>query len=314
MRQVFTLLLFSFILLGLSYYGLTQGYLRLPLQKSPQIASLSPQTTPTEITDKINVYRLSHSLKPLKVNSPLCELPLGHTDEATTDQVLANCPTCTHAALISIARDISPNEMLTALLGEDSINDQLLDENATILCVQPRDSTLSLLFAREGQVVKSAPTTPRIIQPLITTTPAPPKNFTESELWQALNEYRRSHGRSQLTQDEAVCTYARKRVQDQIALMLEKAAADYPNPEKYPLDAHAGFTADADSGLAFDLTGKNHLAENLAYWPDANTPVQIIEWGWDTSTEGHREAQLSNDWTVGCLSSQDGFFVAIFGN
>jgi uncharacterized protein YkwD len=88
---------------------------------------------------------------------------------------------------------------------------------------------------------------------------------------------------------------------------------EYPVPDKYPLDAHAGFAADADSGYVFEITGKNYVAENLAYWPSAQAATHVIEWGWDSSTEGHREAQLSNDFTHACITGQEGFYVAIFG-
>ena len=87
---------------------------------------------------------------------------------------------------------------------------------------------------------------------------------------------------------------------------------EYKNPDKYPLDAHAGFERDGDSGYLFEVTGFNAVAENLAYWPSAEYPNQVIEWGWDTSTEGHREAQLSDEYSHACLAGGDGFYVAIF--
>jgi len=286
----------------------------LNFKVSQVVNTALPQTSPEEITQKINAYRVSHSLKALAPNQAICQIKVSDTSQSATDQVLSACPTCNHASLISISQLVSPNELLTALIGEDSTNSTLLDKDATILCVSESGNLLHLLFAQEKPMVTRAPITPRTIQPSPKPTPNSPKNFTEVELWQALSEYRRAHQRSSLTQDEALCVYARKRVEQHLSLMSEKKAADYPNPDKYPLDAHQGFTRDAESGLAFDVTGKNHLAENLAYWPDAEYPHQVIEWGWDSSTEGHREAQLSNDWNSGCITNKSGFYVAIFGN
>jgi len=112
-----------------------------------------------------------------------------------------------------------------------------------------------------------------------------------------------------------LCLYAQKRLQDHLTLIEKKTPpADYPNPDKYPLDSHQGFSVDAQSGYAFDVTQTQKLAENLAYFPNAQTATQIIEWGWDTSTEGHREAQLSNDYSKACLWGEAGFYVAIFGS
>lgn len=81
--------------------------------------------------------------------------------------------------------------------------------------------------------------------------------------------------------------------------------------DQEPLDAHAGFKRDADSGALFEQTGFSAVAENLAYLPDSMTATQIIEWGWDTSTS-HREAQLSNEWTHGCVVGTRPFYVGLF--
>lgn len=81
--------------------------------------------------------------------------------------------------------------------------------------------------------------------------------------------------------------------------------------DQEPLDAHAGFKRDADNGVLFDRTGFPAVAENLAYLPDFRTATEIIEWGWDTSTS-HREAQLSNEWTHGCVVGTRPIYVGIF--
>ena len=136
--------------------------------------------------------------------------------------------------------------------------------------------------------------------------PAVAPEVSEMDLWNALFSYRASHQRTSLARDESICSYARERVNEH----SERLKALEPDQE--PLDAHAGFKRDADSGTLFERTGFPAVAENLAYLPDSRTATEIIEWGWDTSTS-HREAQLSNEWTHGCVVGTRPFYVALFG-
>lgn len=331
MRRLLTICLFLVLLIYLFNLGVKQDFLRVPtlppllitwinqagfkLTVKPIALPLLPETSPGEITQKINTYRLSHDLSELLSDSVICQFtPSGSTDTFTS-QFLKKCPTCTHVALITVSRFVSPNELLTIFINDDSTNQTLLASQSNLLCVQENGANLLFFFAtQKDQASVPVVLSPQALKPPPKITAGKPKNFTESELWQALAEYRKAHGRTTLTLDEALCTYARKRLNDHLTLMDQKKPEEYPVPEKYPLDAHTGFSADADSGLAFDMAGKSQLAENLAYWPDAQYPHQVIEWGWDSSTEGHREAQLSNDWTSGCISHQNGFYVAIFGS
>ncbi|MBI4130107.1 hypothetical protein HY468_02215 [Candidatus Roizmanbacteria bacterium] len=145
---------------------------------------------------------------------------------------------------------------------------------------------------------------PTRYQKVIYVTPTPLKvNVTEDELWNALLSYRRTHGKSDVQKEERLCQYARKRAQE----LTERLKA---NPED-PLDNHAGFQRDADSGYVFETTGYNHIGENLAYTPGFTSATQVIEWGWDTSSS-HRSLQLSEDVTHGCITGIHPIYVAIF--
>lgn len=315
MKRLVVFSFFSVLLIILVRLGLNQGYLRLPLSSSTTSSFPLPQASPEEITAKINTYRLSHNLAALTANPAICQFdPPNASGQSPTSDFLSRCPTCSKVSLITVSRFVSPNELLTAFINDDSINQTLLSKDVNFLCPLENSQDLLLFFASlQEKTVTPIVAAPQRINPTPKITANPPNNFSESELWTALTQYRSSHQRSTLTKDEALCTYAKKRLNDQIKLMGEKKPSEYPVPDKYPLDAHAGFSSDAENGIAFDIAGKNNLAENLAYWPDAQYPHQVIEWGWDSSTEGHRETQLSNDWTVGCISSRDGFYVAIFG-
>ncbi|MBI5222580.1 MAG: hypothetical protein HY980_03745 [Candidatus Magasanikbacteria bacterium] len=151
------------------------------------------------------------------------------------------------------------------------------------------------------------PPTPAPYSPLPTPPPpTPPPTISEANLYNALQDYRTANGRTHLVFEENLCVYARKRVDEHLRRL------ETLGPDDKPLDAHAGFQRDADSGELFKITDMKAVAENLAYLPAYTTATQIIEWGWDSST-AHRDAQLSNDWTHVCLSGKYPFYVGIFG-
>jgi uncharacterized protein YkwD len=183
----------------------------------------------------------------------------------------------------------------------------LKNKSLTNLCLVKNNDTVHFLGFKPGITASPLPAVKKVVVSAINI-------FSEMQLWQALVDYRHAHKLPDLVREEQICTYARKRVQDQIDLLKSnKPASEYPVPGKYPLDGHDGFKKDAESEKSFSMAGKNELAENLAYWPNAASPTQVIEWGWDTSTEGHKETQLTTYYTHACLASKDGFYVAIFG-
>lgn len=274
-----------------------------------------PFTTPEELLTKINQYRQNQDLEHFQQDETTCATSTAISDQgadASNDQVFNVCATCTHAALVKISKFANSSQIVDFLLSEEGSAKLLNDDQLTHLCISEDTEYFTLFFAKhDPQTRNQSPETKppiTIDQPSANTT-----NFSEDQLWQALVDYRHAHTLPDLIREEQVCQYARKRVQDHITMLAEKEPSEYPVPDKYPLDAHAGFSRDADNSYAFDVTGKNQLAENLAYWPTAEYASHIIEWGWDTSTEGHRETQLSTDYTHACLSGQDGFYVAIFG-
>jgi hypothetical protein len=269
-----------------------------------------PLTRPDDLFAKINQYRTTQDLPVFVQDDTTCSAAssLSTHPEATQDEVFGVCATCTHAALLSISKYAYPNQILSRFLEETGSAKIFADPQLTHLCIKETDSSLLLFLARQNGD-PSTPAAPQTPKPR----PVTVKNFTEDELWQALVDYRHAHKKPDLLHTESLCEYARKRVSDHLTAFSQKEPETYPVPEKYPLDAHQGFAADAASGYAFDVTGMNQLAENLAYWPDAQYPHQIIEWGWDSSTEGHREAQLSVDYNHACLAGSQGFYVAIFG-
>ncbi len=166
-----------------------------------------------------------------------------------------------------------------------------------------------LLFA------KPAPVRGSVQQKISAATPKPLvfPPIADSEVVQALNQYRSSHNVHQLVEHQALCRYAEKRVADLVAFG--------------GLDDHAGFKQDfADPErppeILKDYPGLR-IGENLAYQHCKNmqtgdsfiaqTGAALIEWCFDSSTKGHREAQLDPRYNNVCVRHSQGYFVVEFG-
>lgn len=137
--------------------------------------------------------------------------------------------------------------------------------------------------------------------------------ISDASILEELNQYRSDHTVAQLVENQLLCQYAQKRVGDLVA---------YGG-----LDNHEGFKRDtADlTNLpdALQQYSGGVIGENLAYQHCRNmttgdsfiasTPQQLIEWCFDSSTKGHREAQLNPNFTAACIRHSQGYFVVIFG-
>jgi len=180
--------------------------------------------------------------------------------------------------------------------------------------VKPAESDTDLPLVPTATVFLPAtfPTrTPTAVQPQSTTLVFP--EISDSSIIQALNQYRADHQVHQLVEDQHLCQYAQKRVNELVELGK--------------LDNHEGFKRDFASFESLPEEIKNYsggkIAENLAYQHCRNmttgesfiaqTAVALIEWCFDSSTAGHREAQLNSSFNAVCARHNQGFFVVIFG-
>lgn len=137
--------------------------------------------------------------------------------------------------------------------------------------------------------------------------------ISNESILQALNSYRATHGIHPLSEHPNLCAYAEKRVQDLVAYK--------------GLDGHEGFKKDFADQENLPESIKSYpggaIGENLAYQNCRNmqtgegfmaeTATALIEWCFDSSTKGHREAQLNPRFNNACARHQDGYFVIIFG-
>jgi len=137
--------------------------------------------------------------------------------------------------------------------------------------------------------------------------------ISNNDVLTALNQYRSDHRVHQLVEQHNLCEYAEKRVADLIAFG--------------GLDHHQGFTNDFTNGerpsQLENYPGRT-IGENLAYQNCKNMTTgesfiassapALIEWCFDSSTAGHREAQLNTKFNNACIRNQKGYFVVIFGD
>lgn len=306
-----TLTLFYFLPSNISNLLTSFSSLTGQIQLSPPTPAL-PLVSSSALFTKLNQYRTSQNLASFILDPNLCQ-SLGQFDRTASpsSNLFSRCPTCSQANIIQLNRQSTTNQILAQLISHPPTATTLNNPIFTHLCLSQSDLSLNLIFL----VLYSPSTTISQFYPSPPPSPKEYPSISTQQLWQALTIYRQAHQVPELRQDPLLCLYAHKRLQDHLDKLAQNLPPDqYPDPDKYPLDAHHGFMADASSGYAFQTTQKNELAENLAYWPQAQSATQIIEWGWDSSTEGHRETQLSTRWTDVCLVSDQGIIVAIFGH
>lgn len=284
----------------------------------PQIISSYGKVSPEAISSEINRIRQGENLANLNFEPSVCSQVSAQLvpwfDGGQMEQIEQKtlCQPCQSIAILGAQNVLLP-QLLFQTWEKDERTLEIIKGDFTHVCsFNSRHNVLTILL--NFSQPPATPKAQRIIEKLPQIPSVKIKNFTEEQLWEGLTNYRRANVRNDLEISEKLCSYARKRIQDHFDMRESTKEDQYPIPEKYPLDAHSGFKKDGDSGYLFEATGFSVVAENLAYWPSAQYPHHVIEWGWDLSTEGHREAQLSNEWTHGCISGKDGFYVAIFGH
>lgn len=124
--------------------------------------------------------------------------------------------------------------------------------------------------------------------------PPDPQMSTADELFEAINNYRRAHNVSALTKNDLLCSIAQNRADEQLA--------------KGELDNHEGFDK-----YAKDQNEFNRMGEVLFGGAQPQYGVHIVEYGWDRSLTGHKEAIQNPGWNYGCGGVAGYFAVFIFG-
>ena len=124
--------------------------------------------------------------------------------------------------------------------------------------------------------------------------PADERMSTSDELFTAMNTYRRAQGIGEVARSDTLCTIAQKRAEEQQALGK--------------IDGHAGFAKYAQEQRDF-----SYLTEVLFGGGQPQSGVHIVEYGWDQSLTGHREAIQDRTMSHGCGGVAGYFAAFIFG-
>lgn len=124
--------------------------------------------------------------------------------------------------------------------------------------------------------------------------PPDPRMSTADELFEAMNNYRKARNVQNLAKSDLLCSIAENRADEQLA--------------NGDLDNHAGFDKYAQNQNEFSRMG-----EVLFGGVQPQYGVHIIEYGWDRSLTGHKEAIQDPDWSHGCGGIAGYFAVFIFG-
>ncbi len=124
--------------------------------------------------------------------------------------------------------------------------------------------------------------------------PPDPRMSTADELFDEMNSYRSSHKVPTVQKDDLLCSIAQNRANEQLA--------------NGALDDHAGFDKYAQNQNEFSTMG-----EVLFGGGQPQYAVHIVEYGWDRSLTGHREAIQDPSWQYGCGGIAGYYAVFIFG-
>lgn len=124
--------------------------------------------------------------------------------------------------------------------------------------------------------------------------PADDHMSTADELFEAMNNYRKANNIRSLEKTPGICEIADKRAQEQLA-----------NGE---LDGHSGFDKHVQDQNEFQTMG-----EVLFGGSQPQSGVHIVEFGWNRSLTGHKEAIRDPDWHYGCGGIAGYFAVFVFG-
>ena len=149
---------------------------------------------------------------------------------------------------------------------------------------------------------------------VVTNTKPTLPDVSDEEVIAALNLYRSDHKVAPLNVNGDLCGYAQKRVGDLVAFggldNHQGFKADFADPKKKP-EALQGYSGTMiGENLAHQFCRNMTTGESFI----AGTGTALIEWCFDSSTKGHREAQLSPDYKNVCVRHADGMYVVTFGN
>lgn len=294
-----------------------------------------PDLAVIPLVNQINLYREQHNLPPLKLDDQLtaaaqqllkisadagfdtnANFKSGVLEESLKESGY-QYEWVSHNALVGPRSNAA---VMTAWLSDSDQTEALENKDfediglAVMLADSKENGQIGLIVQLLGKPSKGVATKSQQTTQTKTSIPEA-KNISDQEVIDALNGYRQTHGIKPLAVHPSLCEYAAKRARD-----LKIAGG---------LDNHQGFQsdfADPDNlpvGIK-DYPRGRKIGENLAHQYCRNmttgesfvaqSGTALIEWCFDSSTKGHREAQLSKEFKNVCVRHADNMYVVIFGS
>lgn len=306
---IFGLLLFT---AGVIIHPVLGTYVKNVAIQSPiSLDQLDTSIEPQLVIDEVNSLRADNSKPVLKHHSAFCQsakTAVANIEADTElDDMLKHCPDCQSVILLTMTGTYDEKEIVSAL--KEKHLDSLLS-NSTFTCVEAKTNIVAISLGTLKFPSQSGSTSNSSTQRIGQATTPPMREIPDFEVVNALNHYRASHNIPQLVINQDLCNYAQKRVGDLVAFG--------------GLDNHAGFRKDFESDQTPKELGNypgHRIGENLAHQfcyrgsknVVANNGTALIEWCFDSSTMGHREAQLSPSFNAVCVRHAQNMYVVIFG-
>lgn len=334
---------------GLTKYGLIPSTLKVETIKTA--AEYQAELDPRDLAHSLNSERIKRGLPELIWNPALATAAAQLLEESSLydydfdkysindrlgEAVTSHGYDFQWVSQSTLVGPLTKDAIVDAWLSEDSFNEGLLEHPSSTAATDvrpiiPKDVGFAVVVADTDQygtvgVVVQLMGTPRPQMPSTSSVKSPsmvagvaqptPITFPEisdTSVQNALNEYRAAHGHAPLKEASELCAYAQKRVEDLVAFG--------------GLDGHEGFKQDFADGKRppqLEHYAGTQIGENLAYQYCRNMTTgdsfvaqngtELIEWCFDSSTKGHREAQLSTDFKNVCVRHGDQNYVVTFGN
>lgn len=266
------------------------------------VEELDTSIDDVRIIELINEYRQANGKPLLQTDTRLCQAAEVAVQQVERDEklgdTLKNCPDCYNITVLTLSGTYKEEEIIESWKEQQSAS---LLEDSSVICAAHHTNIAAIALGNFKRGVKGAPT-PQPTRIL--------REIPDQEVVEALNAYRATHNVPSLTVNQDLCRYAEKRTRDLVA---------YGG-----LDGHAGFRRDFDDGKVPEelqnYPGRG-IGENLAHQHCyrgntnvvAETGSALIEWCFDSSTLGHREAQLNPKFNAVCVRHAQNMYVVIFG-
>ncbi len=296
-----------------------------------QKVTREPDLSPTSVYEELNSYRADQGVEILQYSLSLSEIAVQMLQEYKKNNLDINKkPTKDLDTYLKEKKYsyewVGNNVLVGPVFSDQTLSAIINDPDQKKTLVNPSFTEIGIATSIErlngvdvGVVVqlfaqprsKNSATSPVLRKPSKNISP---REIPDEEVVTALNSYRGVHQIGALNIDQNLCTYAEKRANDLAAHggldNHEGFRKDFENPENPPDSIKAYSGGKIGENLAHQFCKNMTTGDSFV----ADSGTQLIEWCFDSSTKGHREAQLSRDFKNVCVRHAKNMYVVIFGD